>query len=97
MIYGKFSSFFIRIESRLEKPITSMIQNVVHINTVIKIALCFIQNSYFTGKRRIAFFSSWILVCYKIVQLDAERQLDNFRAIFYSYVQSTHSYLDRKS
>ena len=76
MVYGKTGTFFIWIKIRLKKTVSLMVQNVVHINIVIKRAIVVYCN--LAHKRSIARFCSGIFFRYKIVQFNGERKFVYF-------------------
>ena len=65
MVDGQYCSLFIRMETGLEKTISLVVQNMVHINIIIKRPV--INHCDFTHKRRISLFGSRIFLCDKIV------------------------------
>ena len=77
MIDRKNSSLFIGVERRLKESIALVVQNMVHVNTVIEFAFNRIYNSNCARKLRITLLSAWILFSNKIIQLNLKWQLIN--------------------
>ena len=95
MIHTQVSTFFILIIRRLEKAITIIIQDVIHINAVVHLVLiAWIKKGYLAGIRCRA-VGTRVTIHDKIMQIQAKRQINDPGAIGYGELNTIPKKLNR--